>query len=159
MSRDQNAGQNRNTQRSNISVEIVEQFKYLGKPLINQNPIYEEIKCSFKLGNAYYSVQNLLSSSLISKSVKIQIYRTKILPVVFAWLWNSVAYIEGGIRSKVLDNQVLRRIFGPKRDEVTGECRRLHKKELCALYSSSQEDWDGRDMWHMWGRVEVHTGF
>ena len=39
-------------------------------------------------------------------------------------------------RLGVFENKVLRRIFGPKRDEVTGECRRLHKEELCALHSS-----------------------
>jgi len=51
--------------------------------LTNQNSIQEEIKCGLKLGNAcYYSVQNLLSSSLLSKTLKIEIYRTIILPVV-----------------------------------------------------------------------------
>ena len=52
-------------------------------PLTNQNSIQEEIKSRLKLGNAcYYSVQNLLSSSLLSKKLKIKIYRTIILPVV-----------------------------------------------------------------------------
>jgi hypothetical protein len=47
-----------------------------------------------------------------------------------------VGYIEGECRLRVFENKVLRRIFGPKRDEVTGEWRRLHNEELCALYSS-----------------------
>ena len=66
----------------NSSIERVEEFKYLGTTLTYQNSIQEEIKCRLKLGNAcYYSVQNLLSSSLLSKTLKIKIYRTIILPV------------------------------------------------------------------------------
>jgi hypothetical protein len=79
MSRDQNAGRNRNIQIGNESFETVEQFKYLE----NQNCIHEEIKSRLKSGNAcYHSVHNHLSSSLLSRSVKIKIYRTIILPVV-----------------------------------------------------------------------------
>jgi hypothetical protein len=65
---------------------------------------------------------------------------------------------------RVFENRVLRRIFGPKRDEVTGEWRRLHNKELYALYYSPNiirvivKKTDGQDMWHVWGREEVHTG-
>jgi hypothetical protein len=67
----------------NSSFERMEEFKYLGKTLTNQNSIQEEIKSRFKLGNAcYHSAQNLLSSSLLSKNLKIEIYRTIILPVV-----------------------------------------------------------------------------
>ena len=67
----------------NSSIERVEEFKYFGKTFRDQNSIQEEIKSSLKLGNAcYHSVQNLLSSSLLSKNLKIMIYRTIILPVV-----------------------------------------------------------------------------
>ena len=69
----------------NSSIERVEEFKYLGTTLTNKNSIQEEIKSRLKLGNAcYYSVQNLLSSSLLSKNLKIKIYeyKTIILPVV-----------------------------------------------------------------------------
>ena len=67
----------------NRSIERVEEFKYLGTTLINQNSIQEEIKSILKLRIAcYYSVQNLLSSSLLSKTLKIKMYRTIILPVV-----------------------------------------------------------------------------
>ena len=67
----------------NSSIERVEEFKYLGRTLTNQNYIREEIKSRMKSGNAcYHSVQNLLSSSLLSKNLKITIYRTIILPVV-----------------------------------------------------------------------------
>jgi hypothetical protein len=84
MFRDQNAGQNGYIQIGNESFETVEQFKYLGTTLTNQNSVHEEIKSRLKSGNAcYHSVQNLLSSSLISKNVKIMTYRTIILSVVF----------------------------------------------------------------------------
>jgi len=46
------------------------------------------------------------------------------------WVWNFVAYIEGGTEAKGFENKVLRRIFGPKRDEVTGEWRKLHNEEF-----------------------------
>ena len=83
ISRDQHAVLSLNINNDNSSFEKVEEFKYLGTILTNQNSIQEEIKSRFKSGNAcYHSVQNLLSSSLLSKNLKIKIYRTKILPVV-----------------------------------------------------------------------------
>ena len=83
MSTEQTAGLSHTVKGDNSSIERVEEFKYLGTTLINQNSIQEEIKSRLKLGNAcYHSVQNLLSSSLLSKNLKITIYRTIILPVV-----------------------------------------------------------------------------
>jgi len=84
MSRDQNAGQSHSMKIDNSCIERVEEFKYLGTTLTNKNSIQEEIKSRLKLRNDcyYYSVQNLLSSSLLSKKLKIKIYRTIILPVV-----------------------------------------------------------------------------
>jgi hypothetical protein len=67
MSRDQNAGQNGYVQIGNKSFETVEQFKYLGTSLTYQNSIHEEIKSRLKPGNAYHSVQDLLSSSYYPK--------------------------------------------------------------------------------------------
>ena len=62
----------------------MEEFKYLGTTLTDQNSIQEEIKSRLKIGNACYDlVQNLLSSSLLSKNLKIKIYRTKIVPVFY----------------------------------------------------------------------------
>jgi hypothetical protein len=58
-------------------------LKYLGSSVTNQNSIQEEIKCRLKVGNScYYSVQTLLSSRLLSKDLKIKIYKTIILPDV-----------------------------------------------------------------------------
>ena len=67
----------------NSTFEREELFIYLGKPLTHQNSIHEEIKSSLKSRNAgYHSVQTILSSSFLSKNIKIKIYRTIILPVV-----------------------------------------------------------------------------
>ena len=80
-SRDQNAGRSHNIERDHSSFERVEGFKYLGTTLTNQNSIQEEIKSRLKSGNAcYHSVQNLLSSRLLFKNMKIKMYRTIILP-------------------------------------------------------------------------------
>ena len=81
-------------------------------------------------------MQNLLSSRLLSKNLKIKLYRTIILPVVLygCETWSLTLTEERELR--VSEYMVLRRIFGPRRDEVTGEWRRLHNEELNDLYSS-----------------------
>jgi len=104
-----------------FTFERVEEFKYLGTTLTNHNSIPEEIKSRLRSGNAYYhSVHNLLSSSLLSKNLKIKIYRTIILPVVLYGCesWSLILREERKVR--VFENKVLRRIFGPRRDEVRG---------------------------------------
>ena len=69
MSRDRNAWWGHSVKIDNSSIERMEEFKYLGTTLTDQNSIQEEIKSRLKLGNAcYYSVQNLLSSRLLSKN-------------------------------------------------------------------------------------------
>ena len=84
----------------------------------------------------YHSVQNLLSSRLLSKNLKIKIYRIIILPVHLygCETWSQI--LRGKRKLMVFDNMVFRRIFGPRRDEVAGEWRRLHNEELNDLYSS-----------------------
>ena len=90
---------------------------------------------SVKLKNIW-SCTNILSSRLLSKNLKIKIYRTTILPVVLygCETW-SLTWREE-MKLRVFENMVLRRLFGPRRDEVTGEWRRLHNEELNDLYSS-----------------------
>jgi len=79
MSRDQNAGRI----HSVSTFERVEEFKYFGTTLENRNSIAEEIKSRLRSGSAYYySVQNVLSSRLLSKDLKIKIYRNIIMPLV-----------------------------------------------------------------------------
>jgi ribosomal protein S2 len=83
MSRHRNSRQNQNIKTANESFENVVKFRYLGTTLTNQNDIHDEIKSRLNSGNACcYSVQNLLSSRLISKNLKIKIYKTVILPTV-----------------------------------------------------------------------------
>ena len=78
---------------------------------------------------------------MLSKNLKIKIYRTIMLPVVLygCETW-SLIFWEGR-RLRVFENEVLRRIFGPKRDEVTGEWRNLHNEELYDLYCSPTIVW------------------
>jgi len=136
MSRHKNAGRGHNIKIDNSSFEIVEEFKYFGTTLTNQNSIQEEIQSRLKSGNAcYHSVQNIFPSSLLSKNLKIKIYRTKILPVLYGCQnWSLTLREERRLR--MFEYRVLRRIFWPKRDEVTEEWRKLHNEELNDLYSS-----------------------
>ena len=136
MSRDRNAGRGHSVKTDNTSIERMEEFKYLGTTITDQNSIPEEIKSRLKLGNVcYHSVQNLLSSRLLSKT-----YISRYIELQFCpwfcmaakpgrWHWGRNA------GRGCFDNRVLRKAFGPKRDEVTGEWRKLHNEELNDLYS------------------------
>ena len=125
----------------------MEQFKYVGATLTNQNSIQEEIKSKLSSEKAcYHSVQNLLSSSLQSKNIKIKLH------------------IEGRTQAEDVENRVLKRILGPKRKEVTGEWRKSHNKKLSDLYSSPNIVWvmkSRRMRWmeHRWGIGEVQMLF
>ena len=79
-------------------------------------------------------MQNLLSSSWLSKILKIKIYRNMILPVVLYGCETWSLTLREERRLRVFENRVLRRVFGPKRDEVTGEWRKLRNEELNELY-------------------------
>jgi hypothetical protein len=77
-----------------------------------------------------------LSSRLLSTNVKVKIYKTIILPVVLYGCETWSLTLREEHRLRVFENRVLKIIFGPKRDEVTGEWRKLHNEELHKLYSS-----------------------
>jgi hypothetical protein len=116
MSYERNDGQTHNIKIGNKSFKRMEEFRYLGPAPTNQNLIHEEIKSRLKSGNAcYHWVQNLLSFSFLSKNLKIRIHRILILRVVFyeCEAWSLIL--------RVFENRVLRKIFGPKGDEVTGD--------------------------------------
>jgi hypothetical protein len=121
----------------NRSTEEVAKSIYLGKTLTDQNCMHEEIKSRLNSGNACcHSVQSLLSSRLLSRKLKVKIYKTMILPVVLYGCETWSLTLRKEHRLRVFENRVLRRIFGPTRDEVTGEWRKLHNRELHNLYSS-----------------------
>jgi hypothetical protein len=122
-------------QDKSTTFEMVEEFKYFGATLTNRNAIHEEMKSRLKSGNAcYHSVQKLLSSTLLSKNANVRVYRTIILPVFLYGCETWSLTLREEQRLRVLENRVLRRLFGPKRDEATGEWRRLHNEELNDLY-------------------------
>ena len=82
MYRDQNTRRSHNIKTDNSSFERMDEFKYFGTTLTNQNSIQEEIKSRLKAGNAcYHEVQNFLTSSLLSRIIKIKIYKTILFPV------------------------------------------------------------------------------
>ena len=115
----------------------MEEFKYLGTNLKHQNSVQEEIKSRLKPGNACcHLVQNVLSSRLLSRNLKIKVYRTIILPVVLYGCETWSLTLKEECRLWLFENRVLRRIFGPKRGEGTREWRKLHNEELNDLYSS-----------------------
>jgi hypothetical protein len=73
---------------------------------------------------------------LLLRNVKVKIYKTIILPVVLYGCETWSLTLREAHRLRVFENRILRRIFAPKRDEVTGEWRKLHNEELHNLYSS-----------------------
>jgi hypothetical protein len=97
--------------------------------------MHEEIKSRIDSGNAcYHSVHSLLSSRLLSKNLKVKTDKTIIFPVVLHGCETWSLTLREVHRLRVFENRALRRIFGPKRDTVTGEWRKLHNGELHNLY-------------------------
>jgi hypothetical protein len=137
MSHHQTAGQSNYIRVANKSFERVSKFKYLGTTLTDQNCTHEEIRSRLNSGNAcVHAVQNLLSFHPLSRNVKIKIYKTIILPMVLYGCETWSLMLREVHKLRLFENRVIRRIFGPKRDEVTGGWRKLHNEELHGLYSS-----------------------
>jgi hypothetical protein len=129
--RHKNAGQNHDIKMDKKCFENVTQFRYLGMNITNQNLIQKEMKRRLNASNVcYHSVQNLFSSRLLSKNIKIIT-----LPVVlYGWkTWSLILTEEHRVR--LFEKRVLR-IYGPKRKEMTGGWRKLYNEELHNLYSS-----------------------
>jgi hypothetical protein len=104
--------------------------------ITNQNLVQEKFKRILNSGNAcYYSLQNLLSSRLLSKNLKITICKTIILPVVRYGCETWSLTLKDAHRLRVYENRVLR-ISVMKRGKVTGGWRKLHCEELHDLYPS-----------------------
>jgi hypothetical protein len=137
MSRSQKLGQKYGIKIANRSFEDVAKLKYLGTILTDQNCMQEEIKSRLNSGNAcYHSVQCLLSCRPLSRNLKVKLHRTVILPVVLYGYETWSLTLREEHRLKVFENRMLRRIFGTRRDEVTGEWRKLHNGEPHNLYTS-----------------------
>jgi len=98
---------------------------------MNQNSIHAYIKSRLKLGNVcYHLVQNLLTSNFLSKNIKMKIYSYVIFPAVIYGCETWSLTLREDQRPRMFQNRLLRKMFGPKGEEVTGEWRKLHNEEL-----------------------------
>jgi len=125
MFRDQNAGRKHNMKIDNSSFEGGgDEFKYVETTVTNQNSIQKELKCRLKSGNACcHSVQNLLSSSLLSKNLKIKIYRIIILPLVLYGCETWSLTLREERRLRMFENRVVGEYLGVRgtRRQGSGE--------------------------------------
>jgi hypothetical protein len=143
----------------------VAQFKYLGTTITNQNLIRDEIKRRLNSGNAcYHLVQNLSSSRLSSKNIKIIIYKTIVLHVVLYGCETLSLTLREEHRLRVFRKRVLKIIFGSKCDKVTGGWRKPHNEEFHNLSSSLSIIGISKSMrmrWaehvaRMWANINAH---
>jgi hypothetical protein len=158
VSRCQKAGQRLSIKIAYMSFEDAAKFKYLGTTLTDQNCVHEEMKSRLNSGSAcYHSVQSLLSSRLLSRNVKVKIYKTIFLPFVFCGRETWYLTLREEHRLRVFENRVPRRTFESKRDEVTEEWRKLHNEELHNLYSSPGIIRQIKSRRIRWGACDTHA--
>ncbi|KAL4154026.1 hypothetical protein QTP88_001859 [Uroleucon formosanum] len=116
----------------------VEQFKYLGSFLTEKNNVTNEIAARIQAGNrCYYGLTKILSSRTISRRMKERLYTSLIRPVVLygSETWPIREMDEH--KFMVFERKVLRKIYGPVKDEITGEWRRRKNIELEILYGNA----------------------
>ena len=156
-SRQQNI-QNENILIENLTFKKVEKFKYLGVTVTNTNDIHDEIKSRINMGNAcYYSLEKILLSHLLSKKLKVNTYKTIILPVVLYGCETWSLTLREEHRLRVFENKVFRKTFGAKLQE-NGESYILLSYTHCILRLTllgilNREDWDGQHMWHVLSNI------
>ena len=115
----------------NKTFEMTEQSSYLKTTLTNEHPIHEEIKSRFKSRKACcYSEQNILSYRLLSNNININIQKIIILTAVLYGCEVWYLTLRKTYRLRIFENRVLGKIVTPKRDSVTGKCRKLHNEEI-----------------------------
>jgi hypothetical protein len=113
LSRHGKVGQSHDIKIANRSFEIVIEFKYLGTIVTNQNSIQEEINMELNSDNTYYhSVLNILSSRLLSKTVKTNIYKTIMFVYGSVWVWNLFFDIKEGTLKECLRKECRRKYLG-----------------------------------------------
>ena len=114
------------------------------------NSLTQPVHCTLRECFLSFGAESFVFQSAI-QNIKIKIYRTVILSVLYECETWSVTLREEH-RLRVFSNRVLRRIFGPKRDGVTGEWRKLHNEELHTLYASQNIIWAIKSRRMRWGR-------
>ena len=137
MSRDQNAGRNHNMKIDNRSFGMTEEFKYFGTNL-NRAKFYSgrnKESTEVKECLLTFSAESFVFQ-LPSKNLKIKIYRTIIVLDVLYVCKTWPLSLREKRRLRLFENWVLRRIFGPRRDKLTGEWRKLSNEEFNDLDSS-----------------------
>lgn len=132
--KDKNSG---HIQIDDMKIKRTETYKYLGTNFNCSNIIREEIKSRVHSGNkVYYALQHLLKSNDLSRNIKITIYKTLIRPIVLygSETWSTTKKDEALLQT--FENRILRRIFGPIKDAISGEWRIRSNIEIHTLFNS-----------------------